>query len=331
MSIPPKIVSAARYGWQWQWIQLMKGLAPADENGNYKRIPSQKDNAKLPQEKDLMGRESKDFPTLIIGRSCPWAHRIWLIYEIRDLKNSLNLIFAEADHQGGQWIIEPSWLGCKTVLEIYNLCNTPPAYRATVPALVDPKPSINHSPQLLGNESAQLLELLNNWPAGREAPNLSPKNLKKEIDTWSNLLQFHINDGVYKCGFARNQNAYEDASRKLFEALYKVEKSLSSKGPWLCGDDLTIADLKLFPTLIRWESIYSPLFRCSNEPLWKFPNIWKWRQQFFQIPKVSSTCNSDRWREDYFGALFPLNPSNIIPNGPPLTQIMDSSFPSNDE
>ncbi len=326
MSIPPKIVSTAKIGWKWQWQQLMKGLAPADKKGNFQRVPSQKRNATIPKEKDLENRIKEDLPILIIGRSCPWAHRIWLIYEIKELKNNLNLIFAKADHDGGRWLIEPSWKGCKSLLEVYKICGTEPSYRATVPVLIDPKPNNQSNPKILGNESAQLLEVLNQWPSKKTSPNLNPDNLKEEIIQWSELLQSKVNDGVYQCGFARNQVAYDKASKNLFNALRIIENSLSRKGPWLCGQYLTLADLKLFPTLIRWEAVYSPLFRCSKEPLWLFPNIWEWRQRFLKLPKVLNTCNSNHWIKDYFGALFPLNPSNILPNAPDLSKIVNSSI-----
>ncbi len=324
MSIPPSIVYAARKSWGWQWNQLMKGLAPADKDGNFKRVPSQKTNAELPETENLFHREKHDLPTLIIGRSCPWAHRTWLVYEIRELKNSLNLIFAKADSQRGQWLLEPSFLGCNSLLEIYNLCDTAPLYRPTVPVLIDPKPNKQRKPKILGNESAQLIEVLNQWPSKGSVPNLLPERFKDELDELSEILQEKINDGVYKCGFARNQEAYEMAVDQLFNALKIIENKLTLKGPWLCGEELTLADIKLFPTLIRWECVYSPLFRCSKEPLWTFPKIWEWRKQFFNLYTVSKTCNSSNWRNDYFGALFPLNPSNIIPKGPSLGKIVNS-------
>ena len=107
----------------------------------------------------------------------------------------------------------------------------------------------------------------------------------------------------------------------------KINKSLTSKGPWLCGEKLTLADVRLFPTLIRWEMVYMPLFRCSKKPLLLFPKISEWRRRFFQIPEVINTCNSTSWRKDYFGALFPLRPSNIIPAGPELHTIVNAKSP----
>ena len=152
---------------------------------------------------------------------------------------------------------------------------------------------------------------------------LNPSKHKKKIINWQNIIQEDINNGVYKCGFARNQEAYEKASKNLFSALEFIEKSLHSNGPWLCGKDLTIADVRLFPTLIRWETIYEPLFKCSKKSLISFPAIIKWRKKMFNMHNIKKTCDVESWRKDYFGALFPLNPSGIIPEGESILKIVN--------
>ena len=199
----------------------------------------------------------------------------------------------------------------------------PPHTEATVPVLVDPQEQ-----RILGNESAQLVELLNRWPAAADAPDLAPEDLNPAMSKWQALLQPDVNDGVYRCGFARTQAAYDRAEAALFTALEQVEQSLGSRGPWLCGDRLTLADLRLFPTLIRWEIVYDPLFGCSRLPLWQLPNIWRWRQQLLALPGVLDTCNAKAWRNDYFGALFPLNPGGIVPAGPELSKLVNSGVPA---
>ena len=109
----------------------------------------------------------------------------------------------------------------------------------------------------------------------------------------------------------------------MFSTLDIVEENLKSSGPWLCGSDLTIADIRLFATLIRWESVYESLFKCREKPIKSFPNIIKWRKTFFNLYNIKKTCNADAWRKDYFGALFPLNPSNIIPKGESINEIVN--------
>ncbi len=322
MSIPPIVVMAAREGWRWQWQQLMGGLGPADRSGNYQRPRSDHLEAQLPEVTELSKRLPDQRPGLIIGRSCPWAHRTWLVHQLRGLSNSLNLVIAQADHRAGRWILDPGWLGCTSLLDLYRRCQAPPSHRATVPVLVDP--GLGNDPCILGNESAQLVELLNRWPATEHAPDLAPKQHFDAIDRWHRLLQPAVNDGVYRCGFARNQAAYDRAEAALFDALKIVDHSLSENGPWLCGDQVSLADVRLFPTLIRWEMVYSPLFGCSRQPLWQFPHLWEWRREFFALPGVQQSCNGEAWRRDYFGALFPLNPSGIIPKAPDLTTLVNT-------
>ena len=321
MAIPPVLVKTARCGWNWQWLQLMGGLGPADHEGNYRRPAGDHPTATLPAQ-PLEGRGRDHRARLILGRSCPWAHRTWLVHTLRQLGESLDLLMAKADHQGGRWQLDPPWRNCSTLLELYRHCGSPPSHRATVPVLVDPLEQ-----RILGNESSQLVELLNRWPAAADAPDLAPADLGTAIAEWQELLQGNVNDGVYRCGFARNQTAYNQAESALFAALEEVERSLGSHGPWLCGDRLTLADLRLFPTLIRWESVYSPLFGCSRKQLWQLPNIWRWRQQLLALPGVMATCDAEAWRQDYFGALFPLNPGGIVPAGPELSTLVNSGAP----
>ncbi len=329
MSIPPAIVFTAKKGWSWQWQQLMNGLAPKDKNGNYQRPPTEHQTANPLSRSDLQERKHEELPRLLIGRSCPWAHRTWLVHQIRGLQESLIIQMVKANDNAGRWELEASWLGCKSLISLYRICGSPPNHRATVPVLIDPgkETKNNYKPKILGNESTQLIEVLNQWPTNTDAPDLAPNELQEEIKAWEKLIQQNINNGVYKCGFARNQAAYDRAIEALFKTLEKIEQSLGMKGPWICGKRLTLADIRLFPTLVRWEVVYMPLFKCISKPLWFFPKIWEWRQNFMNLPEVYETCDSKAWQQDYFGALFPINPSGIIPNGPNLGEIIYAPSP----
>ena len=323
MSIPPVVVSAARRGWRWQWQRLMGGLGPADTRGNYNRPSSDPLPSPTLNREELLQRSPTQRPLLVIGRSCPWAHRTWLVHQLRNLEDSVNLLVATADHNAGRWALNPAWEGCDTLLALYQHCGAPPSYRATVPVLVDPK-----TRTLLGNDSAPMVELLNRWPLKGSVIDLAPPESADRIEAWQALLQPAVNDGVYRCGFARNQAAYDRAESNLFAALDAVEQSLETNGPWLCGSSLTLADVRLFPTLIRWELVYAPLFGCSRRPLWHYPHLWDWRQRLYALPGVADTCDGDAWRHDYFGALFPLNPSGIVPAGPDLSTLVNSTAAS---
>ena len=323
MPTSPIFVKAAREIWNCEWQILMNSLAPSDQKGNYKRPVNTQKEIKIPTQKDLKDRDLDQMPYLIVGKSCPWAHRVWMIHKIKGLQDSINLHIAEVDSDGGRWIFEPHLKGCKTLQELYGKCGNHQSRRATVPMFFDPGEEPNSKFKLINNESAELVEILNKWPLSNHDIELNPLENQKQIINWQNLIQENVNNGVYKCGFARNQNAYNKAIDDLFSTLTIIEESLKSNGPFLCGEELTIADIRLFPTLIRWESVYKPLFKCSKKPIQSFPNIIKWRKMIFNLYNIKKTCDADVWRKDYFGALFPLNPSSIIPKGESISKIIN--------
>lgn len=321
MTLPAAVVAAARAGWHWQWQQLMGGLGPADAEGNYRR-PAAAFTA-LPPLPPSAGEPGRH--VLIVGRSCPWAHRAWLVWQLRQLQASIALLVVEPDPRAGRWRFSTPFLGCHTLQELYRRAGADPAQRATVPVLVE-----QGSGAVVLGESARLIELLNSWPAPTQAPDLAPEGLAGAVGQWRNLFQSAVNDGVYRCGFARTQAAYDRAEAELFHALEQAECSLAAAeaepgtGPWLCGTALTLADVQLFPTLIRLELVYAPLFGVSRRPLWQLPALWRWRQRFFALPGVAETCCDQAWRRDYFGALFPLHPSGIVPAGPELATLVQA-------
>jgi putative glutathione S-transferase len=309
------LVRTARCLWQWEWQQLMGGLGPADGEGNYRRpagaftaLPPVPDNA-----------VEAGAHALIVGRSCPWAHRAWLLWVLRQLGSSIDLVVVEPDPAAGRWRFLEPFEGCSTLAELYGQSGAPAGTRATVPALY-----ARRQQRIVVSESARLIELLNQWPSAQGA-DLDPPAQQTTTEQWRQRLQTAVNDGVYRCGFARNQAAYDRAETALFETLSEADRALAADRAWLSGPALSLADVVLFPTLIRLELVYAPLFGCSRQPLWQLPALWAWRQRFFALPGVAGTCSDSAWRRDYFGALFPLNPSGIVPAGPPLATLVNSS------
>ena len=241
MAIPPAIVAGARAGWHWQWQQLMGGLGPADAEGNYRRPAAVFTD--LPPLPSNAGEPVRH--VLIVGRSCPWAHRAWLVWQLRRLQASIELLVVEPDPRAGRWRFSTPFLGCHTLQELYRRAGADPAQRATVPVLVE-----QGSGAVVLGESARLIELLNRWPAPAQAPDLAPEGLASAVGQWRDLFQNAVNDGVYRCGFARNQAAYDRAETALFNALEQAERSLAAAetelgaAPWLCGTALTLADVQ---------------------------------------------------------------------------------------
>ena len=208
----------------------------------------------------------------------------------------------------------------KTLSEIYSKSNLNIISRPTLPILISFK---NQKIEPISNESSEIVRILNKIG--------DDKITKKTriIDNSEQLLDLihnSINDGVYKCGFARNQSAYEKASKNLFSSLDKVDNLLKSNGgPFLLGEELSLADIYLFPTLVRWELIYSTLFKCTQKNISEYKNIIKWRLNFFNLKEVRETCFEEEWMQDYYTALFPLNPNQIVPLKNSLEKIIKHS------
>ena len=148
MAIPPAVVAAARTGWHWQWLQLMGGLGPADRDGNYRRPPGAfVAKPKLPRSAGTPGSH-----VLIVGRSCPWAHRAWLVWQLRQLQQSIDLLVVEPDPKAGRWRFNTPFRGCQTLQELYRAAGADPNQRAPVPVLED-----SRTGEVVVGESARLM------------------------------------------------------------------------------------------------------------------------------------------------------------------------------
>jgi putative glutathione S-transferase len=319
MAPPAALVRTARSLWHAQWLALMGGLGPADQQGRYRRpaaafssLPALPDDAAEPNSH-----------VLIVGRSCPWAHRAWISHTLRQLGESIAVEVVDPDPAAGRWRFSSPFEGCATLADLYLDSGADATLPATVPALYS-----RRRRRIVVNESARLIELLDGWPG--PGPQLWPEAQRGAIERWRERFQHQVNDGVYRCGFARNQAAYDEAEGELFAALEAAEARLrlredaqATSSIWLCeGPSPTLADLVLFPTLIRLELVYAPLFGCSRLPMAQLPALSRWRARFYDLGGVAATCFPEAWRRDYFGALFPLHPSGIIPAGPDLAALV---------
>ena len=305
------IVSIARQLWFWLWMKLMDGFAPSDKNGNYARPKGFSNH-------NLKVNKNKNY-YLLVGATCPWCHRLMITYKLLNLSNKIKINLLIPKYKTGEWIFKKKFYNCKNLNEIYIKCNQTKIFRATLPTLLNCE---DGEIKFISNESRDILKFLNSMNFN----SLLVSDLIKDCDkTLLDLINDDINNGVYKCGFARNQNAYIKASQKLFAALTKIEKILDKNGgPWLLGKEISFADIYLFPTIIRWELIYSKLFKCTEKDISFFKNIVMWRYNFFKLRGISETCFYKNWLQDYYLAIFPLNPNQIIPLQPSLEEIVNS-------
>ncbi|MGA7934129.1 MAG: glutathione S-transferase C-terminal domain-containing protein, partial [Kovacikia sp.] len=178
---------------------------------------------------------------------------------------------------------------------------------------------------IVNNESAEIIVILNsafNEFASNPELDLYPEDLRQTIDLWNEKIYPAVNNGVYRCGFAQTQAAYDDVCQALFATLDEIEAALETQR-YLGGDRLTLADVRLFTTLFRFDVVYYGLFKCNRRRICDYPNLGAYLRDLYQLPGVADTCNLEAIKQDYYGNLFPLNPSGIIPAGPDMTNLWE--------
>src|SRR5262249_12068960 len=192
---------------------------------------------------------------------------------------------------------------------------TDPYYtgKVTVPVLWDKK-----ARRIVNNESADIIRMLNTEFAslGADPTDYYPSPLRGEVDRINELVYAGINNGVYRCGFARSQEAYNDAYDSLFAALDEIEERLNRQR-YLVGRQITEADWRLFPTLVRFDVAYFSLFKCNRKRIADYPNLLNYMRELYQVPGVAETIKPRYYVRTYY-SIKRLNPSGIIPKGTPV-------------
>lgn len=177
---------------------------------------------------------------------------------------------------------------------------------------------------IVNNESAEIIEILNaefNQYSTHPDLDLAPIALQDSIEQWNDVIYQTVNNGVYRCGFAQTQAAYNLAHRELFATLDRIEELLATQA-YLCGELLTLADIRLFTTLIRFDLVYYTLFKCNRRRIQDYPQLQAYLEKIYHRPGVAATCNFATILADYYGNLFPLNPGGIIPQLPDLSYLI---------
>ena len=205
-------------------------------------------------------------------------------------------------------------IGGRSLLREVYLSSAPDYEGAiTVPVLWDRK-----SETIINNESSEIIRIQNSEfddVARHPEIDLYPELLRTEIDALNDWIYPEINNGVYRCGFARKQQAYSDAVQTLFVALDRVEAILE-RSRYLCGDRLTEADVRLFTTLVRFDPVYVTHFKCNVRRLVDYPNLWGYTRDIFQLPGLAETVNLEHIKHHYFESHRHINPFGIVPTGP---------------
>jgi putative glutathione S-transferase len=318
-ALPPKlIIQTGKFVWTTMWHLMMSKLAPRNPKGEYIRPHS--------QFRSSIGTEENSYQPaagrykLYAGLGCPWAHRTLIVRALKGLETAIAVTIVSPSPIEGGWVFSQEEEGCRTLAELYELAK--PGYdgRCTVPVLWD-----TQTKTIVNNESAEIIVILNsafNEFASNPDLDLYPEDLREKIDRWNEKIYPAVNNGVYRCGFAQTQAAYDEVCQDLFATLDEIETALAASR-YLCGDRHTLADVRLFTTLFRFDAVYYGLFKCNRRRIRDYPNLGAYVRDLYQLPGVAATCNIDAIKQDYYGNLFPLNPGGIIPSGPDMTSLLE--------
>jgi putative glutathione S-transferase len=258
---------------------------------------------------------------LYVSYACPWAHRTLIFRALKGLQDVISVSVVHPLMPAESWVFgdypgsTPDHVhGLGKLHQLYELCDPGFAGVVTVPVLYDKQRKM-----IVNNESSEIIRMLNSafdqW--GRADVDFYPEKLRRAIDTINPLVYDNVNNGVYRTGFATTQKAYEKAYNELFDTLDELELRLSGHR-YLVGDQISEADWRLFPTLVRFDPVYHGHFKCNRQRLVDYPNLWAYTRDLYQVSGVAATVNMDHIKTHYYGSHRMINPTGIVPVGPEI-------------
>ena len=256
---------------------------------------------------------------LYVSLACPWAHRTLILRKLKGLGDIISTSVVNPFMGSQGWTFEPApgviadpINGASLLYEIYLKADHAYTGRVTVPVLWDKATST-----IVSNESSEIIRMFNSAfdQLGAKEGDYYPSALQAEIDAVNARIYRTLNNGVYQCGFATTQQAYAEAFEALFDTMAWLEERLSAQR-YLVGDRLTLADWRLFTTLVRFDSVYVGHFKTNQRRLVDYKNLWAYTRELYQIPGVAETVNMHHIKHHYYVSHTNLNPSQIVPMGP---------------
>ncbi|MEM5522094.1 glutathione S-transferase family protein [Sulfitobacter sp. AS59] len=257
---------------------------------------------------------------LYVSYACPWAHRALIFRTLKGLEDHISLSAVHPDMLGDGWTFATDFPGATGdtlfdypyARDIYTRADPKFSGRVTVPILWD---KVNET--IVSNESSEIIRMFNsafNEITGNTA-DYWPEHLRDNIETINSRVYDTVNNGVYRCGFATTQTAYDDAVRPLFDSLDWIEGILANNR-YLVGDTLTEADWRLFTTLVRFDNVYHLHFKCNRRRIIDYPNLWAYTRELYQMQGVAETVKMDHIVRHYHYSHETINPTRIIPINP---------------
>ncbi|HZL55017.1 MAG TPA: glutathione S-transferase family protein [Solirubrobacteraceae bacterium] len=254
---------------------------------------------------------------LYVAAACPWCHRTMIVRELLGLQEAVGISYLDPIRDERGW----AFTGGRFVDQIEGMSFLAEAYvrtdpraggRITAPVLWD-----REAGRIVNNESSDIIRMFETGVFGGEGPELYPAAVAAEIDAVNERVYETVNNGVYRCGFASSQVAYEAAFAPLFETLDSLEQRLAGNR-YLLGEQVTEADWRLFPTLVRFDAVYYSHFKCNLRRIVDYPNLWGYTRELYQLPGVAATVELDEIKRHYYGTHRSINPSGIVPLGPAI-------------
>jgi glutathionyl-hydroquinone reductase len=258
---------------------------------------------------------------LYVSLACPWAHRTLIFRKLKRLEAMIGLSVVHWHMAADGWTFEhgPGVIAdpvhhARFLHQVYTAAQPDYTGRVTVPVLWDLA-----SGRIVNNESSEIIRMFNSAFDGIGAApgDFYPAALRGEIDAVNERIYATVNNGVYRAGFARSQNAYEEAARALFATLDWLEEHLTLHR-WLCGERITEADWRLFTTLVRFDPVYVGHFKCNIRRIADYTNLTRYLRELYAQPGVAETVNLQHIKNHYYQSHPQLNPSGIVPIGPEL-------------
>jgi putative glutathione S-transferase len=256
---------------------------------------------------------------LVVAKACPWASRAAVVRRLLGLEEVISVGWCGPTHDVRSWTFDLDPGGADPVLGIQRLQQAYfarfPGYEKgiTVPAVVDVPTG-----QVVTNDFPWIThDLFHEWRDHHrpDAPDLWPTDLRDEMEEVMERVYTEVNNGVYRCGFASSQEAYDAAYERLWTALDWLEERLSARR-YLMGPAITEADVRLFTTLVRFDAVYHGHFKCNRQKLTELPALWGYARDLFQTPGFGDTVDFDQIKAHYYVVHSGINPTGIVPRGP---------------
>ena len=254
---------------------------------------------------------------LYVALACPWSHRTVVVRRLKGLEDVVGVSYLHPYRDERGWAFDGDDFvdelhGWGFLSEAYLATDSAYDARVSVPVLWD-----RETGQIVSNESADIARMFNSeWDEwGDASVDFYPAELRDEIDSLNEWVYANVNNAVYMAGFAKSQGAYDRAYRRVFDALPVLEERLSRRR-YLLGDRVTLADWRLWVTLVRFDSVYHTHFRCNGARIVDFPSLWGFTRELYQWPGVAETVAMDQIKRHYYTTHDMLNPKRIIPAGP---------------